>query len=192
MTTLTAVQRLTGLALIDHATTYNQDGRPKSDMCKDAGYTKTLDNGTTGTAFVDFYEALIEAKKESNPELFQSESDCPDYDSLPDDTKELYDDLSDGLGRAWTHEDQLDFIQELEDIGIETKDQFDNSFDRYIDGGWNAEAEFSEELVSELEPNLSDSMVSHAIDWQAVWDHQLKYDYNSIHFDGAVYFFRNI
>ena len=191
MTTATT-EKLTGQNLIDLVTVQMQEGKPRAEICSSAGYLKTLNDGRQGPDFIAFYETLLAAKREANPELFQTESDYPEYDQLTDDQKELYDDLEIGIGRTWTHEETLDFMEELSDIAVETKDQFDDAFDRYIEGSWNAEAEFTEELVTELELSLSDSLVFHAIDWQSVWDHQLKYDYNSIQFDGSTYFFRNI
>jgi hypothetical protein len=192
MITITTAERLTGKNLIDHVSQNTQLATSnRSELCKSAGYVKTLRDGDIGADFIGFYEALLAAKKEAIPELFQAESSCPDYDSLPEDTQELYDRLSEDVARSWDHEQTLDFIDELEDIGIETKDQFDDAFDRYMDHSWKSEAEFAEELMTEIEPHLSDSLVFHAIDWQSVWDHQLKYDYNTIELDGCVYFFRN-
>jgi hypothetical protein len=191
-TTITTAEKLIGQALIDHASqnTLIYDGN-KSELCKAAGYVKTVRGGSLGADFVGFYEALLAAKQEANPDLFRSESDYPDYDSLPEDRKELYDHLSDDIARSWKHEQTVDFIGELEDIGIETKDQLDDAFNRCLDNSWKAEAEFAEELMVEIEPGLSGSLIFHAIDWQSVWDHQVKYDYNTIEFDGCVYFFRN-
>jgi putative intracellular protease/amidase len=191
MTTATT-EKLTGQNLIDLVTAQMQEGKPRAEICSSAGYLKTLKDGSQGPDFISFYETLLAAKKAANPELFQTESDYPEYDQLTDDQKELYDDLEIGIGRVWTHEETLYFMEEMSDIGVETKDQFDDAFDRYIESSWNAKAEFAEELVTELEHNLSDSLVFHAIDWQSVWDHQLQYDYHSIQFDGATYFFRNI
>jgi hypothetical protein len=188
--TINITQKLTGQALIDHANRYQQ-GNPKSDLCKEAGYLKTLRDGTVGADFIGFYENLLAAKQEANPELYETQSEYPEYDQLEEDTKALYDRISEDIGRTWKHEETLDFIDELEDIGIEDVAQFDDAFVSFNESSWNAEAEFAEELINELE-NLQDSLVYHAIDWQAVWDHQLRYDYNTIEFDGATYFFRNL
>lgn len=190
--TYTITQKLTGQKLIDFVSTEMTKATPRTDICRVAGYVKTHRDGTIGADFISFYENLLEAKKETNPELFQTESDYPEYDSLSDDTKGLYDHLDESIASKWTHEETLDFIQQLEDIGIETVEQFQDSFERTVDNTWKAEAEFSEEYMVELEPSLENSLVFHAIDWQSVWDHQLKYDYNTIEFDGEMYFFRNI
>jgi hypothetical protein len=36
------------------------------------------------------------------------------------------------------------------------------------------------------------SIVEGCIDWRDVWESSLRYDYNSIDFDGETFFFRNI
>ena len=190
--TYTITQKLTGSTLIDFVSSEMQKETPRADICRVAGYVKTLRDGNIAPDFVSFYETLLEAKKEANPQLYETSSDYPEYDSLSDDTKALYDHLEGCIGSKWTHEETLDFIEELGDIGIETEEQFQDGFDRSVDNTWKAEAEFAEECMVELEPSLQDSMVIHAIDWQSVWDHQLKYDFNTIEFDGEVYFFRNI
>jgi hypothetical protein len=190
--TYTITQKLTGQKLIDFVSTKMTKATPRTDICRVAGYVKTLRDGTIGADFIAFDENLLEAKKETNSELFQTESSYPEYETLSDDTKALYDHLDESIASKWNHEETLDFIEELEDIGIETVEQFQDSYERSVDNTWKAEAEFSEELMVELEPSLEKSLVFHAIDWQSVWDHQLKYDYNTIEFDGEMYFFRNI
>jgi hypothetical protein len=190
--TYTITQKLTGQTLIDFVSTEMTKETPRADICRVAGYIKTLRDGNTGPDFTSFYENLLEARKESNPELFQAESDYPEYENLSDDIKTLYDHLNESSASKWTHEETLDFIEELEDIGVETVEQFQDSFERSVDNTWKAEADFAEELMVELEPSLENSLVFHAIDWQSVWDHQLKYDFNTIEFDGEMYFFRNI
>lgn len=192
MATTLMSEQLTGQALIDLANRFTEDSKPKSELCLAAGYRKTLRDGSTGADFVGFYEALLAAKQKANPELFTTESDYPAYDQLDETVRALYDRLCDDIGEKWTHEETLDFIQELEDIGIEDVGQLEDAYASFSEYSWNAEAEFAEELANELEPHLTDSIVYHAIDWQAVWDHQLRYDYNAIEFDGSKYFFRNI
>jgi hypothetical protein len=190
--TYTITQKLTGQKLVDFVNAEMTKATPRTDICRVAGYVKTLRDGNIGPDFIAFYENLLEARKETNPELFQTESDYPEYETLSDDIKALYDHLDESIASKWTHEETLDFIEELEDIGIETDEQFQDSFERTVDNTWKAEAEFAEEYMVELEPGLQDSLVFHAIDWQSVWDHQLKYDFNTIEFDGEMYFFRNI
>jgi hypothetical protein len=190
--TYTITQKLTGQKLVDFVNAEMTKATPRTDICRIAGYVKTLRDGNIGPDFISFYENLLEARKETNPELFQTESDYPEYETLSDDIKALYDHLDESIASKWTHEETLDFIGELEDIGIETVEQFQDSFERTVDNTWKAEAEFSEEYMVELEHSLQDSLVFHAIDWQSVWDHQLKYDFNTIEFDGETYFFRNI
>lgn len=190
-----AISKLTGAELIAHTENSLRAGLSRTDLIIQAGYTKIKPDRTIGAAYVEFYEALLAAKMEANPELYASENTEPEesYDDLPETTKALYDHLSETIGEKWTHSEQLEFIALLaEDLGIEELEQFQDSFYSMIDNQWTAEAEFAEELTTELEFNLKESIAYAAIDWQKVWDHQLRYDFDTIEFDSCTYFFRNI
>jgi hypothetical protein len=77
--------------------------------------------------------------------------------------------------------------EELVEYGIETEEQFDDAYQGEFDSYKN-EAEFAENLYNELGEISPDSSLYSFIDWQQVWDCQLRYDYFVI----DTYFFRNI
>lgn len=194
MTQIVAPVKLTGPELIAHTENSLRAGESRTDLIIKAGYFRIKDDATMAACYVEFYENLLAAKMEANPELYStSENDTEKYEDLSDESRALYDRLSEGIGRSWEHSEQLDFMDQMaEELGIETVEQFDDAFYSYIDNQWTAEAEFAEELTNELENISRDSIVYAAIDWQKVWDHQLRYDFNPLEFDGCTYFFRNI
>lgn len=92
-------------------------------------------------------------------------------------------------------QDRLDFVEEeaiqfasdLKDHGIETEDQFDEAYFGYIDE-YFAEREFAEQFYKDMGVIDSDHPLYGFIDWQDVWDSNLRYDY----FEINGHFFRNI
>jgi hypothetical protein len=188
--TQTTVQKMTGDALIAHTEKCMSNGMTRTDLIIQAGYVR--DDGRV--QYTAFYEALLDAKRANNPKLYDppAESETETYESLSEESKELYDRLSETIGEKWTHSEQLDFMDLMaEDLGIDTLSGFQDAFYSYSEE-YNPEADFAEEYVNETENISSDSIYYHAIDWQSVWDHQLRYDFNTLEFDGCTYFFRNI
>jgi len=183
------VSKLTGQDLIDHVNLHN-DCCSKSEMCLDAGYV----NKNGGPAFTDFYTALLEAKTDLNqmPESEESQSGADWYDNMTEQAQSLYDQIEDMCPEfaKFTTEQCDDFMNELDDIGITTAQQFEDAYYMQFDS-YKAEAEFAEELMCQVTPNLEESPVFFAIDWQRVWDHSLSYDFSTIEFDGTTYFFHN-
>jgi hypothetical protein len=188
MTTTTV--RLTGQSLID----FVNEKMPtidafftRTDMVRDAGYIN--DNGTG--AYVDFYTELLKAKEVLDPN-YVSKRDAEDaeYDAMSGTEQELYDRLA-AFNNKWDHEEVTDFMKELDDIGIETPEQFDESFEWDTDG-YKPEEEFAEYFVTEVYCTSFPDIIEGCIDWQAVWNSSLRYDYNTINFGGDTYFFRNI
>lgn len=184
MTATATVIKLTGQSLVDYVNDHSD--LTKTELVLQCGYVRS--NGSP--AFVEFYTELLKAKEILDPNYI-SKQDAEDqhYDSLDKDTQQLYDTIHDRIGKKWDHEDIISFIDELDDIGIETSDQFDDAFDTIIDSH-NAEAEFAEQWV--VNGYSIPDVIEHAIDWQYVWYHQLAYDYNTIVFDDSTYFFRNL
>lgn len=181
----TTVIKLTGQSLLNFVEE-NKD-KSKTELVLNAGYIH--DNGKP--AFVEFYTELLKAKDANDPSyLARIEAEDAHYESLDSDTQDLYDIIHDRIGEKWDHDDIIEFIDELDDIGIETADQFNDAFYTVIDYSHNAEAEFAEKLVNSSY-NIPEIVVS-AIDWQAVWNAEFSYDYNTIEFDGSSYFFRNL
>ena len=70
----------------------------------------------------------------------------------------------------------IEFFNELVDYGIETLEQFEDSYQGQRDSG----AEFAELLCEDCgyleESNLPMFIQSH-IDWETVWSNELRFDY---------------
>ncbi len=92
----------------------NRGELTRTDMIKDAGYIN--DNGKA--MYTDFYTELLNARgvtPTTNTDTMDQE-----YDDLTSDEKDLYDKITDMLGEKWTHEETIEFMEELDDIGINT------------------------------------------------------------------------
>ena len=88
---------------------------------------------------------------------------------------------------VYTCEEDLDkFMEDLDDNGIETVEQFEDAYAGQYDSG----ADFAEQLCDNCgylsESNLP-TFISNHIDWQAVWDCELRHDYTMS--DVGGYFF---
>jgi len=88
-----------------------------------------------------------------------------------------------------------ELIEELDDYGIETVEQFEDAFAGTYDddsyGSQSPEAQFCEELVSDcgyLENDLP-SFISNYIDYQKIWDCELTHDYFTIEHNNTSLFF---
>ena len=67
-----------------------------------------------------------------------------------------------------------DFVKELMDYGIETVEQFQNSYQ----GKFESEGHFVEQMLDDCEPMGIPTWV--CIDYQLSWDSALRHDYFSI------------
>mgnify|MGYP006267655935 FL=1 len=119
------------------------------------------------------------------------------YDSQDVKYQDLYDTIVDRIPHAdkWDVEQVIEFFSELDDFGITTHQQFEDAYYSYSDS-YRPEKEFAEEFYEGLGVDISNdaapgSELWHFIDWQAVWDHSLRYDFNTIEFDGDMFFFNN-
>jgi len=191
MTATVKANKLTGQALIDHVDNGDLNGMSKTEQCLTAGYVR--DNGKA--AYTEFYTELLNAKTEAG--LIQSSNGLSDgelwYDNLSATQQELYDAIEEGCPefQKLSTDDCDTFMSELEDIGITTASEFSDAYYGQQDG-WKPEADFAEQFCNDLSSiDLEDTLFYAAIDWQKVWDHQLSYDFSTIEFDGATYFFRN-
>ena len=164
----------------------NRGELTRTDMVKDAGYV--YDNGKA--MYVDFYTELLNARGI----VPTTDTDIADqeYDDLTSDEKDLYDKITDMLGEKWTHEETIEFMDELEDIGIETASDFEDAYEYTHDSYSSyAEKEFAEYFCIEvLDAQIPECVLS-AVDWQDVWDHNLRYDFASIETANGTFFFRN-
>ena len=189
MTTTTAVPfMLTGdtlLKFVDERKDLLYRGElTRTEMILDAGYV--YDNGKA--MYVDFYTELLNAR--GITPVLDSEAQDEEYEALPKEKQALYDMLDEeSYTEKWSHEEFMTFIDELSDNGIETVSDYEDAFYGYNDE-YHAERYFAEEFVNEIE-SIQDSIVYAAIDWDRVWDHQLRYDFSTIVMDGTTFFFRN-
>ena len=190
MTTTAPVFMLKGDSLVDFVSEkmplVNRGELTRTDMIKDAGYV--YDNGKA--MYVDFYTELLNAKgvvPTTDTDTMEQE-----YDDLSEDKKDLYDKITDMLGEKWTHNETIEFMDELEDIGIYSASDFEDSYEYTHDSYSSyAEKEFSEYFCIEVLDAKIPECVFAAIDWQEVWDHNLRHDFASIETVNGTFFFRN-
>jgi hypothetical protein len=158
----------------------------RTDMIKDAGYV--YDNGKA--MYTEFYTELLNARgiiPTTNTDTIDQE-----YDDLSESEKDLYDKITDMLGEKWSHEETIEFMDELEDIGITSANDFEEAYEYTHDSYSSyAEKEFSEYWCIEVMDARIPEIVLSAVDWQDVWDHNLRYDFNYIETVNGTFFFRN-
>lgn len=191
MTTTTVVPfMLKGDSLVSHNAEWmeliNRGEKTRTDMIMDAGYV--YDNGNA--MYTQYYTELLNARgviPTTNTDVADQE-----YDELSTEDKDLYDKITDMLGEKWTHEETIEFMEELNDIGITTASQFEDAYEYTRDSYSSyAEKEFAEYwCVEVLNAQIPDCVYA-AVDWQSVWDHDLSYDFYSIETVNGTFFFRN-
>ena len=79
-----------------------------------------------------------------------------------------------------------EFFQELMDYGIETVDQFEDSYQ----GQYQSGADFAEQLCEDcgyLQESKLPMFIQSNINWATVWSNELRFDY----FEVDSHFFRN-
>ena len=86
----------------------------------------------------------------------------------------------------------LELFNLINSLGIENTEQWEDAYVQSMPSSWSVEAQFTEQLMDDLgyscETNLPSWIVNH-IDWQAVWDCELRHDYCTIEYDGVTHFF---
>ena len=189
--TITVPFTLTGDSLVafvnDYMPLIERGEKTRIDMIKDAGYIYDYDKGHYGQ---DFYTELLRAK--GVPAVTDTDAADVEYDDLSTEEQELYDAITNMLGEKWTHEETIEFMDELNEICITTASQFSDDYEYASDShGSYAEEHFAEYLVIEVMGAQIPDIVVAAIDWQAVWDHDLRYDFISIETVNGTFFFRN-
>jgi len=125
----------------------------------------------------------LDAKVDSRPSgvipTFRDKRDHEFYEYILNDIPEL----------------DLELFLEINDLGIENVDQWEDAYVRSMPSSSRVEAQFTEQLMDDLgyllwdgpnEGPLPDFILSH-IDWQAVWDCELRHDYTMS--DVGGYFF---
>lgn len=78
-------------------------------------------------------------------------------------------------------------IDELSDLGIETREQFEDRYVGHFDS-WHSTRDFAEQWVLDYDLLDNDSPLWSFVDFDEVWNRMLTYDYDTI---DDIYFFRN-
>lgn len=117
------------------------------------------------------------------------------YDSQDEQYQALYDAIVDRIPFTdkWDVDQVIEFVGELDDLGITNQQQFEDAYYGEYDG-WKAEETFAQEfyegmITSSVQDELAIPL--YYVDWQRVWDHSLSYDFSTIKFDGTTFFFNN-
>lgn len=181
---------LKGDSLVSHNAEWmeliNRGEKTRTDMIMDAGYV--YDNGKA--MYTQYYTELLNARgvvPTTNTDTMEQE-----YDDMSTDEKDLYDAITDKLGEKWTHEETVEFMEELNDIGITTASDFEDSYEYTHDSYSSyAEKEFAEYWCVDVMNAQIPVCVYAAVDWQSVWDHDLCYDFHAIETANGTFFFRN-
>jgi len=86
----------------------------------------------------------------------------------------------------------LELFNLINSLGIENVDQWEDAYVLSMPSAWHVEAQFTEQLMDDLgylcETDLP-TFITYHIDWQAVWDCELRHDYSTIEYDGVTHFF---
>lgn len=186
-----AINRTEGLALLEHLETHKDSSHTENATA--CGYVR--EDGKV--AFTDYFEAVLEARNTFNGYGKDAEEDDQDfdqwYDSLDEQTTELWDAIYESVpseADLWDLQQCKDFIAELSDYGIESGEQFQDSFSQY-DSGYDVEARFAEQWFIDCGMVDEDNPIFFAIDWDVVWRHSLSYDFMTFEFNGETWFFHN-
>jgi len=86
-------------------------------------------------------------------------------------------------------------FEEIDSLGIETVDQWEDAYVCTMPTSVSVEAQFVEQLIDDLgylseESDVPNFITSH-IDWQEVWDCELRHDFTEIRYENDLYFFYN-
>ena len=118
-------------------------------------------------------------------------------DSRPSDVIPTFRDKRDHEFYEYILNDIPDLDLELFNLingeGIENVDQWEDAYVQSMPTSIRVEAQFVEQLADDLgylevPGELPDFLTSH-INWQEVWDCELRHDYFTIEYDGVTHFF---
>lgn len=116
------------------------------------------------------------------------------FDALDSDKRELVDSIAERTYYITEPEEYLSFIDMLDDeFGITTAMDFEDKFEAEFDGYGDSQlADYAASMVEECGylDRVPSFLVSH-IDWQNVWNCELRYDYSEVQFNENTYLFRN-
>ena len=116
------------------------------------------------------------------------------YDNLSPEKQELVDSISDATYYIIEEQDYERFIDMLDDeFGITTAIDFEDKFCREFEGYGDSQlADYAQELIEDCYGlNATPAFVTNHIDWEAVWNCELRFDYSEIQFQENTYLFHN-
>ena len=116
------------------------------------------------------------------------------YDALDSDKRELVDSIAERTYYITEEREYEQFFDMLdEEFGITSAMDFEDKFVReFEDYATHALADYAEELAEECGYlHRVPSFLSNHIDWEAVWNCELRYDYTELQFNENTYLFRN-
>ena len=115
------------------------------------------------------------------------------YDSKDAATQELIDSIADRTYFIIEEQDYDRFINMLdEDYGITSAMDFEDKFEAELEGyGDRQLAEYAEQMLDDCGylDRLPDMLRNH-IDFESVWNCELRYDYSEVQFQENTYLFR--
>ena len=116
------------------------------------------------------------------------------YDNLSDDKRELVESISERTYYICDKQEIEDFLTLLdEEFCIVTAVDFEDKFEAEFEGyGESQLAEYAENMVNDggYLDRVPDFLKNH-INWEAVWNCELRYDYSEVQFNENTYLFRN-
>ena len=116
------------------------------------------------------------------------------YDRKSPDTQELIDSIAERTYYITEEQEYLDFIALLdEEYGIRWAWDFEDKFEAEFEGYGDSQlAEYASNMIDESGylDRVPDFLKNH-IDWEAVWNCELRYDYSEVQFNENTYLFRN-
>jgi len=86
----------------------------------------------------------------------------------------------------------LELFNLINGEGIENVDQWEDAYVQSMPTSLRVEAQFVEQLMDDLgylEADAVPDMIANHVDWQEVWDCELRHDYFTIEYDGVTHFF---
>jgi hypothetical protein len=116
------------------------------------------------------------------------------YDNLSETKSELVDSICERTYYITEEQEYEDFMTLLdEEYGITTAMDFEDKFEAEFEGyGESQLAEYASNMVHECyEMQGVPTFVLNHVDWEAVWNCELRYDYSEVQFNENTYLFRN-
>ena len=116
------------------------------------------------------------------------------YDNLSETKSELVDSICERTHYITEEQEYEDFMTLLdEEFGITTAIDFEDKFEAEFAGYGDSQLEeYAENMVTECyDVSYLPDFITNHIDWKAVWNCELRYDYSEVQFNENTYLFRN-